>query len=99
MRTLADRLRAEYGSGYGLTNLKTFRQFYLAYGELLGPQKGHAVRDLSGEAAPTQTISETVCRKSWKPGLLQPNLSWTHYRTLLHVDKPEARRVLSAENA
>jgi predicted nuclease of restriction endonuclease-like (RecB) superfamily len=113
MSTLADRLRAEYGSGYGLTNLKTFRQFYLAYGELVGPQKGHAVRslfmagdespkghavrDLSEEAAPTQTISETVSRKFWKPGLLHPNLSWTHYRTLLHVEKPEIRAFYEIE--
>ncbi|HSB78638.1 MAG TPA: PDDEXK nuclease domain-containing protein [Candidatus Methylomirabilis sp.] len=29
--------------------------------------------------------------ESWRPGVLHPNLSWTHYRTLLRVDKPEAR--------
>ena len=28
---------------------------------------------------------------SWQPGRLHPNLSWTHYRTLLRVEKPEAR--------
>ena len=26
---------------------------------------------------------------SWQPGQLHPNLSWTHYRTLLRVDKAE----------
>jgi len=29
--------------------------------------------------------------ESWQPGCLHPNLSWTHYRTLLRVQKPEAR--------
>jgi predicted nuclease of restriction endonuclease-like (RecB) superfamily len=35
---------------------------------------------------------------SWKPGLLHPNLSWTHYRTLLRVDKPEARAFYEIES-
>ena len=29
--------------------------------------------------------------ESWRPGRLHPNLSWTHYRTLLRVDKAETR--------
>jgi len=36
-------------------------------------------------------------RKSWKPGTLHPNLSWTHYRTLLRVDKVEARAFYEIE--
>jgi len=35
-----------------------------------------------------------VRQKSWQPGQLHPNLSWTHYRTLLRVEKPLARRFL-----
>ena len=35
--------------------------------------------------------------RSWKPGRLHPNLSWTHYRTLLRVDKPEARAFYEIE--
>jgi len=35
--------------------------------------------------------------ESWRPGLLHPNLSWTHYRTLLRVDKPEARAFYEVE--
>ena len=29
--------------------------------------------------------------ESWQPGQLHSNLSWTHYRTLLRVEKPAAR--------
>lgn len=46
MRSLAERLRVEYGAGYGLSNLKMFKSFYLVYGDLFGPQKGHALRGL-----------------------------------------------------
>ena len=28
---------------------------------------------------------------AWRPGLLHPHLSWTHYRTLLRVSRSEAR--------
>jgi len=35
--------------------------------------------------------------ESWTPGQLHPNLSWTHYRTLLRVDKPEARAFYEIE--
>lgn len=34
---------------------------------------------------------------SWQPGQLHPNLSWTHYRTLLRVDKSEARAFYEIE--
>ncbi len=44
-------------------------------------------------------ISETVSRKllsdevspPWQPGVLHPNLSWSHYRGLLRISRKEAR--------
>jgi predicted nuclease of restriction endonuclease-like (RecB) superfamily len=33
----------------------------------------------------------------WKPGILHLHLSWTHYRTLLRVDKAEARSFYEIE--
>jgi len=38
-----------------------------------------------------------VRSESWAPGQLHPNLSWTHYRTLLRVDKPVARAFYEIE--
>jgi len=46
---------------------------------------------------PLAVIPHAVSAKSWKPGLLHPNLSWTHYRTLLRVDKAEARAFYEIE--
>jgi predicted nuclease of restriction endonuclease-like (RecB) superfamily len=97
MRLLAERLREEYGPGYGLTNLKTFKQFYLVYESLLGSQKGHAVRGLFASAGKMPEISEAVPRKSWKPGLLHTNLSWTHYRMLLSEDDADKRAFYEIE--
>ncbi len=48
-----------------------------------------------------QTFSEilyAVRSESWQPGLIHPNLSWTHYRTLLRVEKPEARSFYEIES-
>ena len=50
------------------------------------PSASHAVHGIS-----VAEIGYAVRSQSWIPGQLHPNLSWTHYRTLLRVDKPEAR--------
>jgi predicted nuclease of restriction endonuclease-like (RecB) superfamily len=42
-------------------------------------------------------ISDPARRKSWQPGQLHSNLSWTHYRTLLRVEKPEVRSFYEIE--
>ncbi len=146
MHDLAARLHKDYGSGYGLANLKLFRQFYLSYPELVGLQKGYAVRSLfladvraggteipyapRKESGPLETsdtsrrksgkgyaprsqsekpaeiphavraelnIRHTVSGESWQPGWLHSNLSWTHYRMLLRVEKPEARSFYEIE--
>lgn len=114
LRDLAEALQKEYGSGYGLTNLKLFKKFYLEYPGLTGIQKGHAVRDFfilgptpetsgKGHAARDllsmpAAISSAQSNKSWQPGVLHANLSWTHYRTLLRVEKPEARAFYEIES-
>jgi len=57
----------------------------------------HAVR---GELDATQTLPEILYAPrqiSWLPGRLHPHLSWTHYRTLLRVDKSEARAFYEIE--
>lgn len=36
-------------------------------------------------------------RDKWQPGCLHPNHSWTHYRTLMRVEKDEARSFYEIE--
>ena len=112
-----------------ISNLKLFRQFYLAFPDVVGLQKGYALRSLfpddgrtggseivdavrqisdvsrrelkKGYAGRSQSerppIHHAVRDESWHPGLLHPNRSWTHYRTLLRVEKAEARSFYEIE--
>ena len=58
-----------------------------------------AVRGGSGGDTPGQpAISNAPRSESWQPGGLHPNLSWTHYRTLLRVDRSEARAFYEIES-
>ncbi|MGA2532718.1 MAG: PDDEXK nuclease domain-containing protein [Candidatus Aminicenantales bacterium] len=65
----------------------------------LSSRKLHAVRGEWSDTVsmPLAVIPHAVSAKSWKPGGLHPNLSWTHYRTLLRVDKAEARAFYEIE--
>jgi predicted nuclease of restriction endonuclease-like (RecB) superfamily len=116
LEQLANRLSAEFGSGYSATNLRWFRQFFLEYPSLLAAGIHHAVRDelrpkrgskirhaVRGESQSTTVIdtekSHAVGGKSsWKPGMLHTGLSWTHYRTLLRVEMPQARAFYEVES-
>lgn len=72
----------------------------------------HAPRDEFGKQLPMKAgaiphaprgNSDAVRRNSgkprqpWKPGHLNTGLSWTHYRTLLRVEKPHARSFYEIE--
>jgi predicted nuclease of restriction endonuclease-like (RecB) superfamily len=65
--------------------------------------KSHAARgkspagDTSDEISIATEIPHAVRAESWQPGMLHPNLSWTHYRTLLRVDRGDARAFYEIE--
>lgn len=49
--------------------------------------------------APRKELSgDSGSADSWQPGTLSPNLSWTHYRTLLRVDSPDIRAFYEIES-
>jgi len=91
--TLSAQITAEFGKGYSVNNLEHFRVFYLTYPELLSRSISHALR---GKSFLPDVLS-SADKESWTPGRLNPNLSWTHYRTLLRVDKGEARAFYEIE--
>lgn len=96
---LAARLLKDFGKGYSSLNLWLFRRFYLTYPSLITAEIPYALRKESMEAAPAdlKTILYAPSKESWEPGRLHPNLSWTHYRALLRVDKPEVRAFYEIE--
>jgi predicted nuclease of restriction endonuclease-like (RecB) superfamily len=110
IRDLAKRLGRQFGGGYGLSQLKDFRAFYLAYADLLAERKGHALRGFSADVEKSHAVrglsdlvpagtslASRAASGEWKPGRLHANLSWTHYRTLMRVDRPEARAFYEIE--
>ena len=64
LRNLSIRLTDEFGKGFAKTNLKYFRQFYLAF-----------------PAQAASGIGHTLCDQ----------LTWSHYRILMRVEKMDAR--------
>jgi len=109
---ISTRLQGDFGKGYSALNLWLFRRFYLEYPDMASMEILYAPRKESGasrmsdasrrklDASVDQSgmiIGHALRSQSWKPGQLHPNLSWTHYRTLLRVDKAEARAFYEIE--
>ena len=89
---LAARLTAEFGKGFTISNIKYFRQFYLSF------SIGHALRGQSPIAGKMNDAIRHESRPVQKGHALRdevpvirPELSWTHYRLLLKVERPDVR--------
>lgn len=103
---LSEALTAAYGRGWSVQSLSYMKQFYLSYPRLLA-EVGilHATSGELSEAAIFHAVrgeSVGVAESSKVDGLsgqLNPNLSWTHYRTLLRVGRTEARAFYEIEAA
>jgi len=83
---LSVRLFEEYGGGYSVQNLRYSRQFFIDYPGLVEVERIR--QPLVGELG---LIRHAVRGESWRPGLLSTALAWTHYRTLLRVDRRDRR--------
>jgi predicted nuclease of restriction endonuclease-like (RecB) superfamily len=112
MRLLAElsrRLKREFGNGYSVDNLELFRRLYREYPVLISEASRRILpEDPISDTPRRKSISQlpdgglasiyhAARGKSWRPGCLNPNLSWTHYRALLRVDKAEARAFYEIE--
>lgn len=97
LKTLSAQLAGEFGSGFSVSALQYMRGFYLAYPQLLAAGNQHAPRVESAAAhiqhAPHDESAESSATAggAWRPGVLHPALSWTHYRLLLKVERREVR--------
>jgi predicted nuclease of restriction endonuclease-like (RecB) superfamily len=99
LQDLSVRLSTDVGKGWSVRNLEYCRVFYLEYPLLLDGRKSNALRSISSivSSSDDRHISNAVRTESWQPGRLHTNLSWTHYRTLLRVDRTEARAFYEIE--
>lgn len=89
LKSLSKQLTTEYGRGFSVSTLQYMRSFYLEYPDLIEIQ--HALRVKSSLPVPQ------VENDDWQPGKLHTALSWTHYRTLLKVNREDARQFYELE--
>lgn len=93
LKELAERLTAEFGKGFSITNLKLMRQFYLSRQPAIGRTSSDAVTQKG------QTVSDFL-RQSETAGFLLPaafTLSWSHYVFLMGIKDPQEQRFYEAE--
>ena len=96
VRRLAADLTAQFGRGFGRSNLYQMRSFFLAYreivqapsGQLPAPGPGTIVQTVSGQSA---VPAPAALPTQWFP------LPWSHYVRLLSVTKPKARQFYEQE--
>ena len=94
LKQLAERLTAEFGNGFSLTNLKFMRQFYVLY----APRIGQTTFGFSSAKTPRsigQTLSDLLASGNGKRPF---TLSWSHYVFLLGIKKADERSFYEIES-
>jgi len=106
IKELSERLTRDFGKGYDQTNLKLFRKFYVEFPVWqLQNAKGDTVSNLLPEFELLQK-GDSSCHQlkntgeqRIKPYFLRTDLSWSHYRLLMRIEKHEARQYYIYEAA
>ena len=97
LKALSEQLSGEYGDGFSVSALQYMRSFFLAFPELLAKQ--HAVRVVLDVAQIQHAVrGESAADSDLQPGMLNPGLSWTHYRTLLKEERRAVRDFYEIES-
>ncbi len=97
IKTASENLTAEFGKGFSVASLKSYRKFYLNFQDL---QVFHALPvefkkaiAAKGQALPALFESEEIRQA------LPAQLSWSHYESLMRVADIEARTWYMQETA
>lgn len=100
---LSSRLTKRFGRGFSVPNLRNFRQFYVMFqdrkpeihypsgSELTPDKKRYPAGSELGALEKTKTQQDLAFKG------FHPNLSWSHYRALMRVDKKKARNFYEIE--
>mgnify|MGYP000647844732 CR=1 FL=1 len=91
IKELSKKLTADLGKGFSEVALKNFRQFFMLFS---GDQKGtqclpfleQPENDAIEKSSAVRSFSELV-----SSSVLRKELTWTHYKRIMHVDNPLAR--------
>ncbi len=97
LATLSARLTRYFGRGYSVDSLEAFRLFYIDYPQLISETVSRKLAAPALLAHNSETLSRNLTGTAWQPGALHPALSWSHYRHLLRISRPEARAFYEIE--
>lgn len=82
----SEALTAEFGKGYSVVNIKSFRKFYLTFNNLLIGQTP------SAQSGNDLTIKgQSVSAELELANMLPSNLSWSHYERLMRIKNEDER--------
>ena len=82
----SEALTAEFGKGYSVVNIKSFRKFYLTFNNLLIGQTP------SAQSGNDLTIKgQSVSAELELTKMLPSNLSWSHYERLMRIKNEDER--------
>ena len=93
LKRLAERLTAEFGSGFSATNLKLMRQFYALHAQRIG-QTASGLFETQTRRPIGQTVSDLLATTENRPF----SLSWSHYVFLLGIKKADERSFYEIES-
>ena len=93
LKRLAERLTAEFGRGFSVTNLKFMRQFYVLNAQRMGQTASDPFQIPKGRIG--QTPSDLLPASEKRPF----SLSWSHYVFLLGIKKADERDFYEIEAA
>lgn len=82
----SETLTAEFGKGYSIVNIKSFRKFYLTFSDLLIGQTPSAQSE-NGLPIKGHTVSAQLELSKMLPS----NLSWSHYERLMRIKNKDER--------
>ena len=105
LKELSIRLTKDFGKGFTETNLRYMRLFYLSF-EIMNAERSqslpdkihHALRDESVSTQKGDAVRHTSITSQKSHALrdelpfVRQELSWTHYRLLLKVERPDVRK-------
>ncbi len=81
LANLALHLTAEFGKGFSEANLRNFRQFYSCF-----PIRYTLCSELAADHSTETSQNAASIRNT-----VRAELTWSHYRLLIRVEKPDAR--------
>lgn len=108
LKDLAGYLTSDFGKGFGERELRKMRQFYLLFPirDAVRPELKKKAVSQKRDALRPESLANNKAVKKAAPGehlysspMIRPELSWTHYRTLLRVENEDARNYYMNEAA